>query len=121
MEEFRPMNTPSEDQLRSVRRRLIERGAELRERIDRVRSGLGRARRPLPRESGDAPIAMEDDDVLQAVEQSAAGELRNIERALQRLEVGTFALCEKCGAEIDAGRLGAVPYTTHCRHCARDS
>ena len=37
MEEFLPMNTPSEDQLRTVRQKLIERGAELRERIDRAR------------------------------------------------------------------------------------
>jgi len=115
------MNTPSEDQLRSVRRILVERGAELRERIDRVRGDLGRAREPLPRDSSDAAIAVENDEVLQAIEQSASGELRNIERALQRLEVGTFTLCEKCGAEIDADRLVAVPYATQCRHCARES
>jgi DnaK suppressor protein len=121
MEEFPPMNTPSEDHLRAVREKLIERGAELRERIDRVRGDLGRVREPLPRDSSDAAIAMENDEVLQAIEQSAAGELRNIERALQRLEVGTFALCEKCGSQIDAERLGAIPYATHCRHCARDS
>ena len=115
------MNTTSEDHLRSVRAKLIERGAELRERIDRVRGDLGRVREPLPRDSSDAAIALENDEVLQAIEQSAAGELRNIERALQRLEVGTFALCEKCGAGIDAERLGVIPYATHCRHCLRDS
>ena len=115
------MNTPSEDQLRSVRQRLLERGAELRERIARVRSDLGRVREPLPRDSSDAAIVIENDEVLEAIEQSAAGELRNIERALQRIEVGTFSLCERCGAEIDAERLIAVPYATHCRDCARDS
>jgi DnaK suppressor protein len=121
MEEFIPMNTASEDQIRSVRQELIERGAELRERVERVRRDLGRVREPLPRDSDDAAIMIENDEVLQAIEQTAAGELRNIERALQRLEVGTFALCDKCGAEIDAERLSIIPYATHCRHCARGS
>ena len=44
-----------------------------------------------------------------------------IQSALQRLEEGTFALCEKCGAEIDAERLLAVPYASLCRACARAS
>jgi len=115
------MNTSSEDHLRSVRQRLLERGAELNERIDRVRRDLSRVREPLPRDSTDAAIVLENDEVLQAIEQSAAGELRNIERALQRLEVGTFAQCEKCGAEIEAARLAAIPYAMQCQRCARDS
>src|SRR5690349_9361121 len=121
MEVSHAMNTSSEDHLRSVRQRLLERGAELNERIDRVRRDLSRVREPLPRDSTDAAIVLENDEVLQAIEQSAAGELRNIERALQRLEVGTCAQCEKCGAEIEAARLAAIPYAMQCQRCARDS
>jgi RNA polymerase-binding transcription factor DksA len=115
------MNVPSENQLRGEREKLLARSAELRERVERVQRDLARIREPLPRDSADAAIVVENDEVLQAIEQSATSELRSIERALQRLESGTFALCEKCGAEIDAERLAAVPYASHCRHCARDS
>jgi DnaK suppressor protein len=114
------MNPVSDDQLRTARQRLLARGAELRERLERVQRDLRREREPLPRDSADAAILVENDEVLQALEQSAARELRHIDVALERLEQGVFALCEKCGAEIDAARLVAVPYTTNCRACARD-
>lgn len=115
------MNTVSDDQLRNARQRLLSRGAELRDRLQRVKSDLRREREPLPGDSADAAIVVENDEVLQALEDSAARELRHIELALERLAQGVFALCEKCGAEIDDGRLTAVPYATTCRTCARDA
>jgi len=114
------MKPLSEDQLRGMREKLLARGAELKERVERVQRDLGRTREPLPRDSADAAIALENDEVLLAIEQSAMGELRGIERALGRLEDGTFALCESCGAEIDTERLAVVPYSMLCRRCARD-
>jgi len=115
------MNTISEDQLRASRARLLSRAGELRDRLQRVRGDLSREREPLPRDSADAAIAVENDEVLQAIENSAAGELKRIDLALHRLDEGVFALCEKCGAEIDAERLGAVPYAATCRHCAHET
>jgi RNA polymerase-binding transcription factor DksA len=115
------MNNPSDDQLRNTRQILLARGAELRDRLDRVQRDLRREREPLPRDSADAAIAVENDEVLQALENSARGELGRIELALKRLEEGTFALCEKCGAEIDAQRLLAVPFASTCRNCAHDA
>lgn len=115
------MNTVSDDSLRNTRAKLLARSAELRNRVERVEGDLKREREPLPRDSADAAIVMENDEVLQAISEAARGELRRIELALGRLEEGTFALCEKCGAEIDADRLGAVPYATECRVCAREA
>ena len=115
------MNTTSDDQLRNTRQKLLARGAELRDRLDRVQRDLQREREPLPRDSADAAIAVENDEVLQAIETSARGELGRIELALRRLDEGTFALCEKCGAEIDAPRLQVIPYASMCRNCAHDA
>ncbi|HET9862128.1 MAG TPA: TraR/DksA family transcriptional regulator [Steroidobacteraceae bacterium] len=109
-----------EERVRHVRQKLLDRGAELRDRIDRVRRDLRREREPLPRDSDDAAIVVENDEVLQAIEESATCELQRIQAALARLEEGVFTLCETCGAEIDAERLRVVPYATECRACARD-
>jgi RNA polymerase-binding transcription factor DksA len=38
--------------------------------------------------------------------------------ALERLDQGTFGRCVECGREIPAGRLQALPYTSHCVECA---
>ena len=44
--------------------------------------------------------------------------LEQIEAALARIEAGSYGRCEKCGEEIPAVRLEAIPYATFCVHCA---
>ena len=39
--------------------------------------------------------------------------------ALERLENGTFGICEECGEEISMKRLEARPVTTLCIQCKR--
>jgi len=44
-----------------------------------------------------------------------------IEAALDRLEKGTFGVCEGCGKPIAAARLKARPITTFCIACKTES
>jgi DnaK suppressor protein len=41
-----------------------------------------------------------------------------IERALERIENGTFGTCEECGGSIPKARLNALPHTPVCVKCA---
>jgi DnaK suppressor protein len=43
--------------------------------------------------------------------------IKKIDQALERLEDGTFGLCERCGEEIAIKRLNARPVTTYCINC----
>lgn len=43
--------------------------------------------------------------------------LKKIDDAIERIESGTFGICEKCGMEIDIRRLEARPVTTLCIEC----
>lgn len=43
-----------------------------------------------------------------------------IREALDRIENGTFGICEVCGEEISAKRLKARPVTTLCIDCKTD-
>jgi len=45
--------------------------------------------------------------------------LEQIRSALQRIEEGTYGLCEECGREIEQARLEALPLTPVCINCAR--
>ncbi len=45
--------------------------------------------------------------------------LRAIDRALQRMENGTYGLCERCGQPIERERLELIPWTNICASCAR--
>lgn len=38
--------------------------------------------------------------------------------ALDRIDAGTFGMCEACGKAIPAARLDALPYARHCVGCA---
>lgn len=54
--------------------------------------------------------------------ESARGELRQIDRALERLEAGTYGTCETCGEKVDTEQLRVTPYSVACRrHCAPES
>lgn len=110
----------ADEDLRLTRDRLLIRSAELEDRLTRVRKDLGRQNEPLPKDFSDAAIAMENDEILAAIEKSTVEELDRIHLALERLEAGTFPICEKCGQEIGAERLRAVPYATRCRRCEPD-
>lgn len=46
--------------------------------------------------------------------------LSKIEKALQRIQDGSFGFCEECGEEISEGRLKARPVTTLCIKCKEE-
>jgi DnaK suppressor protein len=46
------------------------------------------------------------------------GSLLRTERALAKLDDGTYGICDSCGAEIPPGRLRALPDSVLCVACA---
>ncbi|MGH3134296.1 MAG: TraR/DksA family transcriptional regulator [Gaiellaceae bacterium] len=48
------------------------------------------------------------------LEENAGHLIEEIERALRRIEEGTYGTCLVCGRPIDVERLEAVPYATLC-------
>jgi len=54
---------------------------------------------------------------LQYLQNSLRDELSSCEAALQRIEQGTFGLCEVCSEPIELNRLKADPLTRRCLEC----
>lgn len=46
--------------------------------------------------------------------------IRKIKDSLDRLEQGTFGICDKCGRQISEGRLRARPIATLCIKCKEE-
>ena len=44
--------------------------------------------------------------------------LDQVDRALKRIEDGSFGQCEECGMKIPKSRLEAIPYAAQCVRCA---
>ena len=48
------------------------------------------------------------------------GEIRDIEAALRRLQVGAFGVCVECDDEIELARLRAFPTAKRCLPCQQN-
>src|ERR1700724_2026219 len=46
--------------------------------------------------------------------------LKQIDDALERMDEGTYGVCESCGLEIAEERLEAMPFSRLCRDCQQD-
>jgi len=46
--------------------------------------------------------------------------IKQIDDALDRLDEGTYGVCESCGLEIAEERLQAMPFTRLCRDCQQE-
>lgn len=60
----------------------------------------------------------ENDEVLTVIRDEAKEELKQINRALQRIKDEQFGICTQCGDAIAEARLKALPYTDYCINCA---
>lgn len=63
---------------------------------------------------GDTATAMYDRELDEGLEEGARDTLAEIDAALQRIEDGTYGICEGCGKPIGAERLSAIPWTRLC-------
>jgi DnaK suppressor protein len=52
-----------------------------------------------------------------AVVRALRSNLRDVERALSKVETGTFGICERCGEPISTERLEALPWAELCIDC----
>ncbi|MBI3648481.1 MAG: TraR/DksA family transcriptional regulator [Actinobacteria bacterium] len=107
-------------------------------RTDAVRTRLEERRRDLTGELDELTAAPRDpmtavsfgkrvgDGTTQAVERLnqvgtadvLAAMLVDVERALAKLDEGTYGVCDVCGAEIPAERLEARPWSVLCVGCS---
>ncbi len=47
-------------------------------------------------------------------------EIRAINEAIDRIEKGTYGICDICGEMISMKRLEAMPFVKHCVDCQED-
>ena len=60
-------------------------------------------------DSGDRSQSLFTREMDATVEQTIERRVRNVERALQKIEEGSYGICDDTGEPIPSGRLEAVP------------
>ncbi len=74
----------------------------------------------LDDESADAGTATFEREKDLSIEQNVRDLLQKIDRALKRIEEGSYGLCERCGRPIEKARIKALPYVDLCIKDARE-
>lgn len=79
-------------------------------------TGLNPGNEALP-DLGDQASAEADQNFTLRLREREQKLLKKIEEAIERINEGTFGICESCGGEISVKRLKARPVTTLCIEC----
>jgi RNA polymerase-binding protein DksA len=74
---------------------------------------------PSDNHPGDVATITLDREIDYTLEENEERLIAEIDAALERIEAGTFGICQTCGNPIGLERLEAVPYTTQCIECKR--
>ena len=105
--------------------------------VERMRGALTEQRSQLRREIGEQGADPDSDEVsfvddagfsdrshstqersrLISVVETLRSNLAEVERALARIDAGTYGTCERCGKPIDPARLEARPWALLCIDC----
>jgi DnaK suppressor protein len=103
------------------------------EKIQEIKKNLIRQKEALLSEAGDALNALPDETLFPELGDQASAEidrnfmlrlkgrerqlLKKIDEAIEKIDSGTYGICEVCGEEINIKRLEARPVTTMCIEC----
>lgn len=99
-----------------ARREMLEEKRELKEQLSQLEKdeyeGVGYGNH-MADDGTEAFEQTVDIGIRRGVELS----LERVNHALEKLENGTYGICEDCGGRIDRARLEALPQAVYCLDC----
>lgn len=107
--------------LERVKHDLEARKRDLLDRHGRISRHTRHREAPLSQDFAEQAVELENQELLEALDQEVAEEIRRIQRALVRIEAGDYESCASCGNEIGEARLKALPTTNRCVECAAEA
>jgi len=107
------------DELDFLKLKLLNEHKRLSDLLSKTRVHLNKSE-PISADFAEQAIETENDQVVEALDQEAQIELSQVNKALLRLEQGTYGDCVVCGNSIHSKRLEAIPYTPFCIACASE-
>ena len=110
MKEFRTLLTRERARLTGV---LTEEKAEaLEEARDAGENELSRYATFDPGDNADSGSVLQDEERSELQQENVAAIVRDIDHAMDRIEEGTYGICEVTGKPIPVARLRAIPWAT---------
>ncbi|HET6340747.1 MAG TPA: TraR/DksA C4-type zinc finger protein [Gemmatimonadota bacterium] len=95
------------------RGRLLEERDRIVRRLEGLRAELS-GLQEMPRELEEWAQEEKDRDILIRLEERESAEMRRIQAALERIDDGSYGLCQICGRSIPRDRLEELPTAFRC-------
>ena len=102
----------------NIKQQLIDLRADYTRRINAIDDDVHHKSEPVEKDFAEQATQRENDDVLNALESDAKQTVILIDRALLKIENGSYGSCAECGDDISAARLKTIPFATLCIKCA---
>jgi DnaK suppressor protein len=104
-----------ERRIQEIRKRLIEERERLLKEAETALNAL--PEEELYADMGDQAQSDLDKNFMLRLRSREQKLLKKIELAIEKIDNGTYGICEVCGCEIGIKRLEARPVTTMCIEC----
>ena len=104
-----------------IREQLLEKKLSLLAHLESERDALEKSEKRHRADLEEMASDTHDADSLCEIMDMEASQVEQINRALSRIEAGTYGVCEDedCDHEIGTARLEALPFATQCIDCKR--
>ena len=102
-----------------LRGRLLEQRRKLVHALDRGVATYNRLTSAVGDEY-DAANDSSEKETMYGVAEIESTRLNEVERALEKIDEGTYGKCERCGGRIPAGRLKVAPFASLCVKCKEE-
>lgn len=108
---------PLTPELIAIRGRLMTMLSEIRKDIDHEVRGASERDLAHINDTSDMASDSAEGDLSLRIAESETAEAGEIERAIEKVDNGTYGICEVCNKAIGADRLQFLPYVTMCIKC----
>ena len=99
-----------EEQRENLRKEIVEQGGDL---------DSDDAEIDVERNFADSAHSTAERARMLSVMKALRANLRWVDRALKKMDLGTYGTCERCGNPVGMDRLEALPWAILCIDCAR--
>jgi DnaK suppressor protein len=106
--------------LARMREQLLEMKAKLLAEIDSTLRAEREGNKDEGMDTYDLASEERDREINSILSDRDRVKLKQIDDALERMDEGTYGVCESCGLEIAEERLEAMPFSRLCRDCQQD-
>lgn len=107
--------------IKQLSEQLIEEQQRLLDLIERTKKHLYRREEPYSADFAEQAVELENKEVVERLDEDAKVDLAHIQKALNRIEDGSYGICTGCNNNINQARLEAIPQAERCIDCAEST